>query len=135
MKRIVLILLLLLGIAAPAIAQNFVQLWSHDAAAPISSTNPLPVSAGSVAIASTTSKNVSITGSAQTVSLAAASTKITLWTSSDAPNTYVSFDGTAASSSNAIIYPGASLSVTVAATDSIKILGTSGAGKINVVAD
>jgi len=88
----------------------------------------------SVLQSSITSVNGSIPSSSTTVTLSGASSRITIWTSSDAANLYVNFNGSAATSSNAIIYPNSSLTITTMPIKSFKILGASAAGTYNLVA-
>ena len=145
MRRLILALSLVAMCSNPAQAQGFVRLYGGDQGAqaplPATTSNPVPVSvngsiSGNVAVTSTvnptgtslansTSSTVTITGSAQTVSLTAASTNVTITNYSNA-TLNIAFTGTA-SSSNYGIPAGASFTYTgVPAVSSFSAIGTSG---------
>ena len=123
-KTLLLLAALALALPSSAIAQQWVRMTDAKGNA-ISSTNPLPAGTTSTSLANSTSLNVSINGSAQTVNLATASNTVTV-SNSTSSTIYISFSS-AATSSNFPLPPGFAFSFNnLPGAMKVYLLGTSG---------
>lgn len=101
---------------------------------PATFTNGAPVIPASVSQSNMTSSNTAILASSFSIPFDAPSTHVTIWTSPDAAPLYINLKNTTATSANALVQPGASLTLTVSQISAITGLGTAATGKVNWVA-
>jgi hypothetical protein len=143
MRLLALILMLLL--AAPAQAQQYVRLCggtqNQTPPVPASASNPVPVGISStvnpsgVALNLITNTTANIPNISTTVTLAAASSNVTISTASTSAVLYVDFTGGTATSGDYAIQPGASITYCgIPAVSTFKIIGASATGTYSVFA-
>ena len=139
-------------LCSPAFGQSYVRLIDDSAspqtAHPVNAAHPLPVTgtmSGSttiistvnptgVALADSTSINVALSGSAQSQTLTAPSSNVTISVPATSANTYISFSGTA-SPSNFMIPAGSAFTFTgLPAVSTVYFIGASGTGRVSIFA-
>lgn len=138
MKRL-LPLLFCLAMAIPAAhSQAYTRLWESTANKPVTSTNPLPVTTTPSTVvtqATITNTTASIENTSTTITLAAASTHLSIKTDPTAAVIYVDLANGTATTADFRIEPGAALTLdNLPAMTQFKYIGASATGTISICA-